>query len=137
MKLSKDFALPQSDEQFLNEYGLPWETIRNGAQWVLLHNFPVPEGYIQTEVTTAIRIETGYPHTALDMVYFNPPITRKDGQTIKATEAMQAIQGTNYQRWSRHRTPQNPWLPGKDNLESHITLIEDWLDRELEHDARL
>lgn len=132
MQLKKDFELPQADQLFLNEYGLPWETINNGAQWVLLHHFPVPTGYTLPEVTAAIRIETGYPIAPLDMVYFHPPLKRSDGQVIRATEATQLIQGVSYQRWSRHRTSQNPWTPGTDNLETHVILIEDWLDREFE-----
>jgi hypothetical protein len=99
---------------------------------VLIHNIPTPGGYDHAHVTVAIRLETGYPDTQLDMVYFHPGLARKDGQQIKATEATQALDGKTYQRWSRHRTPQNPWRPGRDDLGTHIFLIEDWLEREFE-----
>jgi hypothetical protein len=64
------------------------------------------------------------------MVYFYPALARTDGIRIGATETVQLIDGKGFQRWSRHRTPQNPWRVGHDNLGTHIILIEDWLERE-------
>jgi Prokaryotic E2 family E len=133
MELRRQFELLPDDRQFLEDYGLPWETVVDGSQWVLIHNFPTQhEGYNHDVVTIAIRLETGYPNAQLDMVYVYPLMARKDNQPIKATEARQDIDGKSYQRWSRHRTPNNPWLPGFDGLGTHIFLIEDWLAREFE-----
>jgi hypothetical protein len=132
MNARRQFILPEDDIQFLEDYGLEWETINDGSQWVLLHRFPTGDGYIQKEVSAAIRIETGYPLTPLDMVYFDPALARTDGKSIPATTATQSIDGKTFQRWSRHRTPQNPWKPGVDNIGSHVHLIEDWLQREFE-----
>jgi len=126
----RQFTLLGDDEKFLQDYGLPWETVVDGSQWVLIHDFPVPDGYNNPCVTVAIRMETGYPNAELSMVYFYPAISRKDGQKIGATESPQQIDGKIYQRWSRHRTPQNPWKIGRDNLGAHVILIEDWLERE-------
>ena len=53
-------------------------------------------------------------------------------KAIGATRNKQAIDGKTYQRWSRHRTAQNPWKAGFDGLETHVYLIEDWLVREFE-----
>lgn len=130
MTLRKQFDLLPEDEGFLKEYGLPWETIVDGSPWVLIHDFPTREGYNHARVTAAIRLETGYPISALDMVYFFPALARKDGKAIGATDAVQQIDGKSFQRWSRHRTPQNPWKAGQDSLGSHVILIEDWLERE-------
>lgn len=130
MTLRRQFDLLPEDQKFLEDYELPWETIVDGSQWVLLHELTTPPGYNHPKVTAAIRLETGYPNTALDMVYFFPALARKDGLPIKATDAMQALDGKSFQRWSRHRTSENPWRPGEDNLGSHIFLIEDWLERE-------
>lgn len=132
MDVRRDFDLLPQDQKFLDDYGLVWETILDGSQWLLIHNFPVPQGYTHLLVTVAIRLETGYPDTALDMVYFYPPLARKDGRKIGATEGTQAIHGNTYQRWSRHRTAQNPWNPKKDSVATHVFLIEDWLEREFE-----
>ena len=132
MGLRRDFDLLPQDEKFLEEYGLPWETISDGSQWVLIHEFPTHDGYNHLRVTLAIRLETGYPNTELNMVYFFPALTRKDGRVIGATKSKQAIDGKTYQRWSRHRTAENPWRVGFDGLETHVYLIEDWLAREFE-----
>jgi hypothetical protein len=79
-----------------------------------------------------IRIETGYPNTELNMVYFFPALAGADGKPIGATEAPQPLDGKTYQRWSRHRTGANPWKIGRDHIGTHVILIEDWLDREFE-----
>ena len=130
--MRRQFDLLPEDEQLLNDYGLPWETVVDGSQWVLIHDFPTHEGYNHKSVIAAIRLETGYPNTPLDMVYFHPPLARTDGRTIGATQAVQQIAGISYQRWSRHRTGLNPWKPTIDSLGTHIVLIEDWLQREFE-----
>lgn len=127
----RDFdPLPQ-DRAFLDAYGLPWETVLDGqGHWVLIHDFRTHEGYSHESVTVAIRLETGYPDAQLDMAYFHPALTRKDGRGIANTEQIQTIDGVAYQRWSRHRTGANPWMPGEDSLETHVLLVEDWLTRE-------
>lgn len=130
MELRRQVNLLAQDTQFLIDYGLPWETIMDGSPWILLHEFPVPEFYNHHHVTAAIRIETGYPNTPLDMVYFYPFVERVDGKKIGAANVLQKIDGKDYQRWSRHRSSTNPWKPDQDDLFSHITLVEDWLLRE-------
>ncbi|ODA68965.1 hypothetical protein A7A08_00799 [Methyloligella halotolerans] len=132
MSLRRQFDLLPQDREFLNEYGLPWEAITDGSQWVLVHEFPTHEGYNHPKVTAAIRMETAYPNAELNMVYFYPALTRKDGRGIGATQATQTIDGKVYQRWSRHRTAQNPWKVGRDYLGTHIILVEEWLAREFE-----
>ncbi len=132
MILRRQFELLPEDRQFLEECGLPWETIVDGSQWVLVHDFPTHESYNQPRVTAAVRMETGYPNTELNMVYFFPALIRKDGRPIRAANAVQQLDGKPFQRWSRHRTAQNPWKIGRDNLGTHILLVEDWLEREFE-----
>ena len=130
--MRRDFELLAADTEFLEEYGIEWETMNDGSQWVLLNKFPLPVGYTQNVAVVAIRLETGYPDAQLDMVYFYPALTRRDGKAIPQTNVTQTINGRPFQRWSRHRTPQNPWLPGQDSLGTHILLVEDWLEREFE-----
>ena len=128
--LKREFSLPVLDQQILDTFGKPWETILDGSHWLLIHNFPVPEGYNYREATAAILIPQGYPFAALDMVYFNPSLQRTDGVLIKATDSTQNIAGQIYQRWSRHMTAERPWKPGEDNIETQLCLVEDWLERE-------
>lgn len=133
MDLRREFELPAEDIQFLEKYGCPWETISDKTLWVLLHAFRTQHpGYNHSCVTAAVRIETGYPNAALDMVYFYPALARLDGKTIKATQVKQRIRDLEFQRWSRHYTPQNPYIIGEHNLETHILTVEDWLSREFQ-----
>ena len=133
MPLRRQFELPLEDRQFLDAYCCPWETISDGSQWVLLHDFSTQHsGYNHQRVIAAIRLESGYPKMPLDMVYFHPALERKDGKPIKATQVTQQIDGKAFQRWSRHRTDTNPWSIGQDNLGTHILLVEDWLSLEFE-----
>lgn len=132
-ELRKQFSLPEEDSEFLENLSLSYETImERNAKWLILHNFQIPEGYNIDNAQAAIKIENGYPVAQLDMIYFNPPLVRKDNRQIKALANM-VIDGKNYQRWSRHRTPQNPWRPGIDDISTHISLAKYWLEREIQN----
>jgi hypothetical protein len=126
----RQFQLPEEDIVYLEGLGLSWETLNNhGMQWVLIHDFPVCKGYTNEKVIVAIKIETGYPRTALDMAYFFPHLQRTDGKGINAL-SFQPIDDKQFQRWSRHRTPQNPWREGIDDLTTHMSLVSFWFEQE-------
>lgn len=127
----REFDLPSEDREWLDELGLSYELVREGdVLRVVIHGWPVPPGYNQAAVTANVRIEPGYPDAQIDMVYFFPPLVRADGRAIRALSTDQ-FDGKIWQRWSRHRTPANPWRPGVDNLATHFGLIDEWLKREL------
>lgn len=129
--MRREFDLPAFDVEFLDSTGREWETVREGAaNWLLLHQVAVAPGYSISLVTVALRIEPGYPDAQIDMAYFNPPLTRSDGQRIGAADTMETISGQTFQRWSRHRTGDNPWRPGVDDVSTHVSLIQHWLARE-------
>ena len=129
--LRHEFLLPQADEQYLDSLGLPWETIRDGGSlWLLVHEWRIGAGYNARTVTLALQIPGAYPDAQIDMVYFLPPLERADRRPIAATST-QLISGQTFQRWSRHRTSINPWRPGIDDLSTHLTLVDEWLNREL------
>lgn len=130
--MRRQFELPAADVGYLDARGFQWETVlEGGGRWLIIGNFPVPNGYLQhPTVFAAIQITNGYPDAALDMVYFTPFITRIDGGAIGATESRLIVDGKEWQRWSRHYTSENPWRVGDDDLSVHIQLIEDWLARE-------
>ncbi len=128
--MRRQFQLPEDDLLFLRSLGLPWETIVDrGMQWVIINCYPVPDGYSTKCVSVAIKIETGYPRAALDMAYFFPWLSRKDGKAINAL-SRQPIEDKVFQRWSRHRTPQNPWREGVDDLSTHLSLVSFWFEQE-------
>ena len=128
--MRRQFELPEEDVLFLDNLGLDWETIIDrGMHWVIIHDYPVHPYYNCSETSVAIKIETGYPRSALDMAYFFPHLARKDGKVIRAV-CNTLIDGKHYQRWSRHRTPANPWREGVDDLSTHLSLVNFWFEQE-------
>ncbi len=128
----RGFTLLEEDQEYLDTLGLKWEAIKQGNQnWVLIHGYSVPKGYNFENVTVAVLMSPGYPTAQLDMAYFYPPLQRTDQQPIGALANMN-IDGRIFQRWSRHRTPVNPWRPGIDNLGTHVPLVDTWLLQEFD-----
>ena len=127
----RDFTLPQDDLDWLGEPGRRFELVAEKNKLrVVLYDFPVPPGYDRSKVDVNVRIAPGYPDTQIDMVYVHPPLSRTDKRLIPAL-SQDRFNGKDWQRWSRHRTPANPWRPGIDNLSTHFALVEEWFSREL------
>lgn len=130
--LRRQFRLPEADEEYLGRLALPWETVKHGnKQWLIIHQWKLPPGYNCETVTLGLLIPANYSDTQIDMVYFREHLARKDGRAIGAL-ANQDICGAQWQRWSRHRTGQNPWRKGVDDVASHLSLVDEWLRREFE-----
>lgn len=128
--MRRQFTLPAEDEEWLSAIGKPFELVAEGGVLrVVIHNWDVPSGYNQSSTSAHIRIQPGYPDTQIDMVYFYPALSLQSGHTIGAL-AWDNFDGKTWQRWSRHRTPANPWRPGTDNLSTHFALVQNWLERE-------
>jgi len=127
----RQFSLPKEDLDWLEWRGLRYELVsENGVSRVMINDWPVPAGYDRSMVDVNVRIESGYPDTQIDMAYFFPALSRLDRRAIGSVCA-DGFDGRTWQRWSRHRTPANPWRPGVDNLETHFALVDEWLIREL------
>ncbi len=130
--LRRQFRMPEADEVYLDGLGLPCETVKDGnSQWLIIHQWKAPTGYNYETVTLALLIPANYSDTQIDMVYFKEHLARKDGRGIGAL-ANQDICGAQWQRWSRHRTGQNPWRKGVDDVASHLSLVDEWLRREFD-----
>ena len=126
--MRRQFSLSKADEAYLISRKLPWETVVDGgAQWVILHQFPVSAGYDHGTVAVGIQLVSGYPDAPLDMAYFLPHLARNDGKAIPQT-GPHLFDGKQWQRWSRHRCPGvNPWIVGEDDLGTHVGYTESWL----------
>lgn len=131
-EIRKEFILPEDDIEFLNQNFTKWETINDsGHKWLIIYKFPICEGYNETAVNIALRIDSGYPISQIDMVYFYPLLQKVNNTIPISALSNQQIDNLNWQRWSRHRTPINPWRAGVDNVSTHISLINYWLEKEL------
>jgi hypothetical protein len=133
-----EFAVGEEDRDFLDGLGLKWEALKvpvpNGPGprlWIVIYQVPIPGGFNVSVADVAIEIAPGYPSAQLDMASFNPPLALRTGRTIACVQAVEKIDGLDWQRWSRHRTGSCVWKPGVDNLESHFAYVQDWLVREL------
>ena len=127
----RHFALPEEDLEWLANAPHRFELVSEGGVLrVVLYEFPIPPGYHRRHADVNVRIESGYPDSQIDMVYVRPALERADGKRIAAISA-DDFDGKRWQRWSRHRTAENPWRPGIDNLATHFGLVEHWFAREL------
>lgn len=135
VELRRQFNVPEYDLEFLERRGLPWEAVLDGAvRWVVLHRLPVVDGYNHSAVSAALQLSPSYPDTQIDMVYFHPHLSRTDGSTIRQL-SNHSFDGKTWQRWSRHRTDANPWRRGYDCVETHVLLVDEWLEREVRRAA--
>ncbi len=125
----RQFKLPASDVQFLDNLGLRWETVVNGSHWLLIRDYPIPEGYNVRQADIALLIPAQYDAVQIDMASFCPALSKLNGRSISAVAGIH-IDGRNFQQWSRHRKP-NEWVPGVDNISTHLFLVENWLANDL------
>ncbi len=127
----RQFQLPDFDLEFLDRRGRPWEAVvENGMHWVVLHDHPVSKGYNHTSVSAALQLPQSYPDTQIDMVYFYPHLAPTNGKLPRRLSSHK-FDGKIWQRWSRHRTNANVWRRGYDCIETHLLLVNEWLEREL------
>ncbi|WP_412464914.1 multiubiquitin domain-containing protein [Flavobacterium mekongense] len=123
------FILPDEDVEALESMGLQWETLSTPGKWIIIYDYPIPDGYNVDKADVALMITPSYPATEIDMAYFYPPLSKNDKKSINAT-TNQVIDGKNFQRWSRHRKP-GEWVPGIDNISTHLCLVDNWLINDL------
>ncbi len=129
--MRRQFQLGEEDEECLAARGLVWEAIvENNTKWLIVHGYPAPEGYNHRTADAALRIPPSYPDDQIDMVYFCPALALTSGKAIGALTPT-ALDGKQYQQWSRHRTGANPWRPGIDSICTHLLQVDSWLEREL------
>lgn len=95
----RQFVLLESDERYLNFLGLPWEAVtESGVQRVVIHHWPVPTGYNVESVCVNVQLPPGYPDTQIDMAYFYPALSRKDGRSkVKVMQRAIASMGLGTQ----------------------------------------
>jgi len=125
------FSLPQEDVNFLEALNLEWECVLNNGNmmYLLIYEYPIPEGYNTATATVALGINSSYPATEIDMAYFFPHLSKVDKRPISCATSL-AIDGKDFQQWSRHRQP-GDWVPGVDNLSTHLALVDSWLSKDL------
>jgi hypothetical protein len=128
--MRRQFQLSEEDEFGLTGRNLIWETIvDNTTKWIIVSQYPIPEGYTTRTADAALRIPPSYPDDQIDMVYFSPSLELVNGRPIRALSLCN-LDGKQYQQWSRHRKP-GEWRPGIDNISTHFLQVDSWLEKEL------
>lgn len=129
--MREEFILPKTDTEFLNSNFSRWEAIRiQNIQWLIIYDFKIPDGYNHKNVAIALRIDSSYPTTQIDMAYFCPHLERLDKKSINNLSFLN-IENKQWQQWSRHRTGENPWLANEDDISAHLDLVNHFLAAEL------
>ena len=98
-----------------------------GKYGIVILDYKLPAKYITERSDLMIIIPADYPVGQLDMFYFSPGVSRKDGKEID-TLAVELHFGKDWQRWSRHYE----WDPNIHSIISHIEWIQNILEREVE-----
>lgn len=128
----RDFALLETDTEYLDRLEHKWETIfEGGRRWLVIHRFSLPTGYTATVTMLALEIPETYPGAAIYGFYAHPPLALASGQTIPKTQLRGSIFGLEFHGWSRHRGNTAPWDPATDNVVTHLGLVEAALTKEV------
>lgn len=122
-------SLPETDAAYLAERAINHEVVVDGGMTcVILHAWPLPNGYDRESADLMLRLSPGYPDLHPDMWWFQPAVRLANGQNLPATEVVEQHLGRSWQRWSRHLTGEQ-WRSGVDGLESYLALIRQDLER--------
>jgi hypothetical protein len=129
--MRRQFELGEEDIDGLAARGFTWETIIEAkTKWLIVNDYPIPDGYNHRKASVALRIPPSYPDDQIDMAYFFPALALVSGkQIIKVTA--HSLDGKEFQQWSRHRTEANPWRKGLDSICTHLLQVDSWMERAL------
>jgi hypothetical protein len=120
--------LPSNDTTYLTERAVNHSvTAEANMTCVVIQGFALPPGFDRSHSDLLLRFNAGYPDVPPDMWWFDPPVRRRDGQPIPATEVVERHLGRSWQRWSRHLA-QGHWHSGIDGLESFLALVRKELE---------
>lgn len=127
-----DFEVLDGDELYLDAMDCKWEAVDDaGRRWLLIHRYPVPPGFTVDHTLLALEIPPTYPGAQIDMFYTHPPLALRSGNAIDCTHIPASIFGVAYNGWSRHRGPGSEWDTTRDNIVTHLALVESALAKEV------
>ena len=120
-----DFILPPEDEEYLTaNFPSRWEKcVEDSKRGIVISGYELPSAIYSCDTSNLmIIIPPDYPTGLIDMFYFDPALSRKDGGAINAVSPESHF-GKSWQRWSRHY----PWEPGKHSIITHISYVQNLL----------
>ena len=125
--MRRAFQLPPGDVAFLNATRRRWECVIDRAiHWVLLRDRPLPKGFDVPRTDMALPIPAMYPDVQIDSVWLSPCPRPLSGPPLYPLTEY-PIDGRAWFRLCRHRTKENAWRPGVDDIATHLALVDQWL----------
>ena len=117
--------LPEDVEYLDANHRGRWHKVSEGVgkYGLLIEDFGIPAGFTSSKADLMVLMPLGYPASALDMFYLDPPIGKANGRDAGAL-AIETHFGRRWQRWSRHYH----WNPGEDSLIRHIEYVKSELE---------
>jgi hypothetical protein len=119
--------LTADDVEYLESTGYRWSVVQDaGGFAVILHDYRLPLAFSPSVVDLMVRLPPHYPAAPLDMFNVFPEVRRADGRALPCLSLF-PFRDAQWQQWSRHRQPNDPWVPGVDGLATHMALVENAL----------
>lgn len=118
--------LPEEDREFLSARGLTFELAESGG-WInlVIKNYQLPGAYVPGSCDLLLRLPPGYPNANPDMFWTTPGICLRNGVAPLAAQVVEAYDGRNWQRWSRHN---QAWRAGIDNVQTKLRAVKTELE---------
>lgn len=124
--------LEQEDREWLAENGYKFEVVdEGGITNLILKDFLLPRGFDRETTDLLTRLPPGFPDTAPDMFWADPPIKMAiTGAFAPASDLMEPHVSRTWQRFSRHFAG-SPWRPGIDSLQSWVLCMRLLLENDV------
>lgn len=92
------------------------------GRWVLIYDFPLPQGYNRPMTHILIRLPPNYPLTPPDWFYLDRGVRRADGRPPHYFEDDHIPQELRQKGWAGGCLHIREWRPGADPLWGHSLL---------------
>lgn len=87
---------------------------------VIIHEYPVPDGFSKQETNLLIRAQQSYPNSKLDMFWSDVDLVLENGAVPASADQLENYGGKQWRRFSWH--PKS-WNPGRDNLRTYLEFV--------------
>ena len=97
----------------------------SGNRYLVVENFPIPNHFSAAEVTLLTIIPNGFPMSAPDMFWVDPPLKLTDGREPEGGGIYEHHLDRSWQRFSWHYTNgHSAWRVGRSNMLTHIQFCQ-------------
>ena len=98
----------------------------NGLTKLIIQEYPLPDGYSTSTSDLLILIPPSYPNGKPDMFWVNTDVLLENGKVPKKAEVIENHAGKDWRRFSWHLSK---WNPGRDDLSTYLSFIDEGLRR--------